>query len=283
MSKKPGLYANIHAKRKRGEKMRKPGEEGAPSAKDFRDAAKTAKKKKGVKRQDPKGNPAGYYDKDGCKKCGKEDMGRKGPYADGYGKKCDAVAEELSGLLINDDEEERADKPCGNSYIPEAAKCNKGRGTAKASKESLKKRALAKEREVNSPLRKMKNKELESRRNQIFEAQLKRFPKKKLTEENFKEFNSWREKQPDNKEYKEIMGEMNRRYKGRQRVSNVISGLGAVAAIGGAAVAGAEATNKLERGLRRRLAGRKLRANTRRGEKYLNLYKNKKNIPDPFA
>ena len=290
MSKKPGLYANIHAKRKRGEKMRKPGEEGAPSAQDFKDAAKTAKKKKGVKRQDPKGNPAGYYDKDGCKKCdggkkpcrcGKADMGRKGPYADGCGYSKDSVAEEFNGILIND--AERSDKPCGNSYIPEAAKCNKGRGTAKASKESLKKRALAKEREVNSPLRKMKNKELESRRNQIFEAQLKRFPKKKLTEENFKEFNSWREKQPDNKEYKEIMGEMNRRYKGRQRVSNVISGLGAVAAIGGAAVAGAEATNKLERGLRRRLAGRKLRANTRRGEKYLNLYKNKKNIPDPFA
>jgi hypothetical protein len=39
-----GLYANIHAKRKRGEKMRKPGEEGAPSAQDFKDAAKTAKK-----------------------------------------------------------------------------------------------------------------------------------------------------------------------------------------------------------------------------------------------
>lgn len=38
-----GLYANIHAKRKRGEKMRKPGEEGAPSAQDFKDAAKTAK------------------------------------------------------------------------------------------------------------------------------------------------------------------------------------------------------------------------------------------------
>ena len=147
MSKKPGLYANIHAKRKRGEKMRKPGEEGAPSAKDFRDAAKTAKKKKGVKRQDPKGNPAGYYDKDGCKKCSKEDMGRKGPYADGYGKKCDAVAEELSGLLIND--AERSDTPCGNSFIPEAAKCSKGRGTAKASMESLKKRALAKEQEVN--------------------------------------------------------------------------------------------------------------------------------------
>ena len=48
---KPGLYANINAKRKRieagsGEKMRKPGAKGAPTAKDFRDAAKTAKKAK---------------------------------------------------------------------------------------------------------------------------------------------------------------------------------------------------------------------------------------------
>ena len=45
-----GLYANIHAKRKRikegsGEKMRKPGSTGAPTAKAFRKAAKTAKKK----------------------------------------------------------------------------------------------------------------------------------------------------------------------------------------------------------------------------------------------
>ena len=45
---KPGLYANIHAKQKRiaagsGEKMRKPGSKGAPSASDFKDAAKTRK------------------------------------------------------------------------------------------------------------------------------------------------------------------------------------------------------------------------------------------------
>jgi hypothetical protein len=45
-----GLYANIHAKRKRiaegsGERMRKPGSKGAPTAKAFRKAAKTAKKK----------------------------------------------------------------------------------------------------------------------------------------------------------------------------------------------------------------------------------------------
>jgi hypothetical protein len=42
-----GLYANINAKRERGEKMRKPGEKGAPSAKDFKDAAKTAKHDEG--------------------------------------------------------------------------------------------------------------------------------------------------------------------------------------------------------------------------------------------
>ena len=46
---KPGLYANIHAKRRRiaagsGETMRKPGTPGAPKPKNFRDAAKTAKK-----------------------------------------------------------------------------------------------------------------------------------------------------------------------------------------------------------------------------------------------
>jgi len=48
---KPGLYANIHAKRKRiaegsGEKMRKPNTAGAPTAKQFKQAAKTAKGKK---------------------------------------------------------------------------------------------------------------------------------------------------------------------------------------------------------------------------------------------
>jgi hypothetical protein len=49
---KPGLYANINAKRKRikagsGEKMRSPGDKGAPSAQDFKDSAKTAKMEKG--------------------------------------------------------------------------------------------------------------------------------------------------------------------------------------------------------------------------------------------
>jgi len=51
MPKKRGLYANIQAKRKRiaagsGEKMRKPGTKGAPTAAAFKAAAKTAKKRK---------------------------------------------------------------------------------------------------------------------------------------------------------------------------------------------------------------------------------------------
>ena len=51
MPPKPGLYANIHAKRKRiaagsGEKKRKVGAKGAPTAKDFKESAKTARGKK---------------------------------------------------------------------------------------------------------------------------------------------------------------------------------------------------------------------------------------------
>jgi hypothetical protein len=47
---KQGLYENINAKRKRiaagsGEKMRKPGSKGAPTAKAFRQSAKTARSK----------------------------------------------------------------------------------------------------------------------------------------------------------------------------------------------------------------------------------------------
>jgi hypothetical protein len=41
---KVGLYANIHAKRARGEKMRKPGAKGAPTNAAFLQAAKTARK-----------------------------------------------------------------------------------------------------------------------------------------------------------------------------------------------------------------------------------------------
>jgi hypothetical protein len=51
MKTKPGLYANINAKQARikagsGEKMNKVGSKAAPSAADFKQAAKTAKKPK---------------------------------------------------------------------------------------------------------------------------------------------------------------------------------------------------------------------------------------------
>jgi len=47
---KRGLYANIHAKQERiangsGERMRKPGQKGAPTAQAFKDSAKTARTK----------------------------------------------------------------------------------------------------------------------------------------------------------------------------------------------------------------------------------------------
>ena len=52
---KPGLYANIHAKRKRiaegsGEKMRKPGSPGAPTAKAFKESAKTSMRELAMRR-----------------------------------------------------------------------------------------------------------------------------------------------------------------------------------------------------------------------------------------
>ena len=53
--KRKGLYANIHAKRRRikagsGEKMRKPGSKGAPTAANFKRAAKTARKRPKARR-----------------------------------------------------------------------------------------------------------------------------------------------------------------------------------------------------------------------------------------
>jgi hypothetical protein len=47
---RPGLYANIAAKKRRikagsGETMRRPGSKGAPSKSNFRRAAQTARKK----------------------------------------------------------------------------------------------------------------------------------------------------------------------------------------------------------------------------------------------
>ena len=42
---KKGLWYNIHMKKKRGEKMRKKGDKGAPTAKSIKRSQKTSKKK----------------------------------------------------------------------------------------------------------------------------------------------------------------------------------------------------------------------------------------------
>jgi len=56
MAKRPGLYRNIARKRARikagsGEKMRTPGSKGAPTAKAFKESAKTAKKRPAKKKK----------------------------------------------------------------------------------------------------------------------------------------------------------------------------------------------------------------------------------------
>lgn len=109
------------------------------SDKEYRMGAEQCPKCKGDKKKCPGGKA--------CPMTAKKDMGRKSPYADGMCGKRGDIAAEFSSVMLSD--AEREDKPCGNSYIPEAAKCAKGRGNAKASMKSLKKRALAKEQEVN--------------------------------------------------------------------------------------------------------------------------------------
>ena len=60
---KKGLYANIHAKRKRGEPPAKPGHEDYPAKDAFKKAAKTAKKEE-VELTEKKLDPVGKEDKD---------------------------------------------------------------------------------------------------------------------------------------------------------------------------------------------------------------------------
>ena len=53
--KRPGLWANIHAKRKRGEKMRKKGEKGAPTEAQMKSARGMNKGGQALKKV-PEGN-----------------------------------------------------------------------------------------------------------------------------------------------------------------------------------------------------------------------------------
>lgn len=91
--------------------------------KEYRMGAEKCSKCKGDKKKCPGGKA--------CPMTAKKDMGRKGPYADGMCGKRGDIASEFNSVMIGD--AEREDKPCGNSYIPNNAKCNVGsvRGRAK--------------------------------------------------------------------------------------------------------------------------------------------------------
>ena len=82
MAKGGGLYANIHAKRERiaegsGEKMRKPGTEGAPTAKAFKQAEKTAQMSEGGEVKHIKQRETMH-----CEKCGHTMMAMGGGVED---------------------------------------------------------------------------------------------------------------------------------------------------------------------------------------------------------
>jgi hypothetical protein len=265
---KPGLYENIRAKRERikagsGEKMRKPGQKGAPSASDFKAAAKTAKPEEkedmGMRSKYDKmkkGCDCRDGDKGSCK-CSKKDMGgmKKSPYADGCGYKEDAFARELDAVIAgvkadsmdvkkisvpgpdDDEEEERDDKKCGASGIADNKKCTKGAGGEG--------RSVAEQKRRNKVPKDRTYKELRQIENEM-------------------------NKEEALKKEKEI----NKKKKSRT-LRNV-----AAAGLLGAAVASELGLGKKAKAF---MGRQKLKANNKAGEKYLNMFKNKKNIPDPFA
>ena len=106
-----GLYANIHAKRERiaegsGEKMRKPGSPGAPTAQAFKDSAKTAKAKGGVslsvgrKEKLPTSQGAGLTEKGRAKYNRETGSNLKAPQPQGGARK-DSFCARMSGVVEN--------------------------------------------------------------------------------------------------------------------------------------------------------------------------------------
>jgi len=99
--------------------------------KEYRMGAEKCPKCKGDKKKCPGGKT--------CPMMSKKDMARKSPYADGMCGKRDDIAADINAILISD--AEREDKPCGNSYIPQNAKCSKGAGQAVSNKPSARQQA----------------------------------------------------------------------------------------------------------------------------------------------
>lgn len=106
-----GLYANIHAKRERiaegsGEKMRKPGAPGAPTAQAFKDSAKTAKANGGVslsvgrKEKLPVSQGAGLTEKGRAKYNRETGSNLKAPQPQGGARK-DSFCARMSGVVEN--------------------------------------------------------------------------------------------------------------------------------------------------------------------------------------
>jgi len=106
-----GLYANINAKRERiaegsGEKMRKPGAPGAPTAQAFKDSAKTAKAKGGVslsvgrKEKLPVSQGAGLTEKGRAKYNRETGSNLKAPQPQGGARK-DSFCARMSGVVEN--------------------------------------------------------------------------------------------------------------------------------------------------------------------------------------
>ena len=107
---KGGLYANIHAKQERiahgsGEKMRKPGSKGAPTADAFKQSAKTVKKKEGgpslsVGRKEklPVSKGAGLTEKGRAKYNRETGSHLKAPQPEGGSRK-DSFCARMSGVV----------------------------------------------------------------------------------------------------------------------------------------------------------------------------------------
>lgn len=110
--KNGGLYANIHAKRERiaagsGEKMRKVGSKGAPTAESFKQSAKTAKMKEGgvslaVGRGEklPTKQGAGLTEKGRAKYNRETGSNLKAPQPEGGARK-DSFCARMSGVVKN--------------------------------------------------------------------------------------------------------------------------------------------------------------------------------------
>ena len=122
-----GLYANIHAKRARGEKMRSKGDKGAPTDKAFRDSEKTAKKEEveyveEKKKLDPVGKEDGDVDNDGDKDSSDSYLmkrraavsaaikSKKGTKKEGFSDwRSELIEKDVKGVIVNPDIDDATD------------------------------------------------------------------------------------------------------------------------------------------------------------------------------